>query len=80
MLGGTAVLTIPHAERVAVGLPFVPKMYAPHLVNWRAMEALSLDSSIMSPGPMVAEPGDEGRVDLRVSRDVLPYPVPNRAG
>ena len=80
MLGGTAVLTIPFANRIAIGLPGVPKLYRPHAVNWRRLEQSRLDWSLMCPGPMIAAPADAPLPVLRVSRDVMPFDVPRWAG
>lgn len=76
MLGGTAVLTIPRTDRIAVGLPGVPRMYRPHAANWHRLEASHLDWVLMCPGPMKAASLDPSMPDLRVSIDEIPLDFP----
>lgn len=80
MVASTAVLTIPHAEIVAAGLPGVPRMHRLHEAGWQLMERSDADWSLMCPGPMTAAPGGAVRKDLRVSVDVVPFDVPCWAG
>lgn len=75
MLAGAGALDIPHAGRIAIGLPFVPPIYQPHLDNWRRLERSRLDWALMCPGSMVAgddQPVPEG---LEVSVNSLPFAV-----
>ncbi len=74
MLACAMILDIPNAGRIGLGLPFVPRRYAPHLTNWRRLERSSLDWVLMCPGPMVA--ADRPTADrLVLSIDTLPFEV-----
>ena len=74
-MAGAAVLTIPHTNRIGVGLPFVPTLYEPHRVNWQRLERSTLDWSLMCPGPMTAAASGMQPDELRVSVDSMPFDI-----
>jgi hypothetical protein len=80
MLAGAAVLDIPHAGRIGIGLPFMPAIYGPHLQNWRRIERARIDWALMCPGPMVAGDGAGVAHASTVSIDTLPFAVGAWAG
>ena len=72
-LAGAAILTVPHTNRIGVGLPFVPALYKPHERNWHRLESSPIDWSLMCPGPMTAAETGVPLDVLRVSTDTAPY-------
>ncbi len=75
MLAGAAILDIPHTRRIGLNLPFVPRLYRPHLANWRRLQRSTLDWALACPGAMVAGDDPLEADTLTVSVDTLPYPV-----
>ncbi len=75
MLAGAAILDIPHTRRIGLNLPFVPRLYRPHLANWRRLQRSTLDWALACPGAMVAGDDPLEADALTVSIDTLPYPV-----
>ncbi len=80
MLAGAAVLDIPHAGRIGIGLPFMPAVYRPHLMNWRRIESARIDWALMCPGPMIAGDAAGAARGHTVSVDTLPFAVGTWAG
>ncbi|MBN8941053.1 MAG: NAD(P)H-binding protein [Rhizobiales bacterium] len=79
LFGGAAVLNIPHTSYLGVDLPGVPAIYQAHKRNWHMLKRSATDWSLMCPGPMVPAPDGRPRDDLRISTEVLPYPLGNWA-
>jgi len=75
MLGGALVLDMPSTQRTGTSLPFTPKRYGPHLMNWRRLERSTLDWALMCPGPMKPSDAPPNFGNLRMSTDVMPFEV-----
>lgn len=75
LFGGAAALDIPHTPYRGVDLPGVPAIYQAHKRNWEMLKRSATDWSLMCPGPMVPAPDGRPRGDLRISTEVLPYPL-----
>jgi uncharacterized protein len=76
LLGGAAALDVPGTDIMGADLPGVPALYRAHQTNYRRVAASTLDWSLMCPGPMVPSATGQARSDLRISKDVWPFPRP----
>jgi uncharacterized protein len=76
LFGGAAALDVPGTDIMGVDLPGVPALYKAHQTNFRRVAASKLDWSLMCPGPMVPSAGGRARAELRISKDVWPFPPP----
>ena len=76
LFGGAAALDVPGTHIMGVDLPGVPAIYKAHQTNFRRVAASRLDWSLMCPGPMVPSSSGRARTDLRISKDVWPFPRP----
>jgi putative NADH-flavin reductase len=75
LMAGAALLDIDASRRRGLELPKMKATYWPHAINFERLCRSGLDWRLLCPGPMVDEPAI-GLSRLRVSRDVLPVPVP----
>ena len=76
LFGGAALLDVPGKSMMTLDLPGVPKIFEAHRINYRAVEATSLDWSMLCPGPMLDAPNGEPTSDLIVSLDQWPVVRP----
>jgi len=76
LFGGAAALDVPDTGVMGVDLPGVPALYKAHQANFQRVAASKLDWSLMCPGPMVPSANGRARTDLRISKDVWPFPRP----
>jgi putative NADH-flavin reductase len=76
LFGGAAALDVPGTDVMGVDLPGVPAIYQAHQTNYRRVAASTLDWSLMCPGPMVPSANGQARPDLRISKDIWPFPRP----
>ena len=76
LFGGAAALDVPGTGIMGADLPGVPAIYQAHQTNFRRVAASTLDWSMMCPGPMVPSANGQARADLRISKDVWPFPRP----
>jgi uncharacterized protein len=76
LFGGAAALDVPGTGVMGVDLPGVPALYKAHQTNYRRVAASTLDWSLMCPGPMVPRANGQALSDLRISKDVWPFPRP----
>ena len=70
-VAGAGLLDIGDTRRRGLDLPFVKKTYWPHDLNYKTLQASTLDFRLMCPGPMV-DGRPVGLDKLRVGIDRLP--------
>ena len=76
MFAGAALLDVPGTDRMTVTLPGVPKIFAPHVANYRKAQSSNLAWSILCPGPMIDSPDGRAHDELAVSAEHWPVPRP----
>ncbi|QCI67438.1 NAD(P)-dependent oxidoreductase [Phreatobacter stygius] len=75
LFGGAAALDIPQTPYLGADLPGVPAIYQVHKRNWQMLKRSATEWSLMCPGPMVPASDDMPQAGLRISTEVLPYPL-----
>lgn len=76
MMGGAGLLDIPHTELIGNNLPGFPPEYKNHNRNFQRLLRSELDWSVMCPGTMLDLIEHPGPVNLHVTTEILPVPVP----
>ena len=76
ILGGAGLLDIPHTGLIGNDLPGFPPEYKNHDRNFERLQRTRLDWSVMCPGTMLDAMASPEPVQLHVTTDALPVPMP----
>lgn len=76
VMGGAGLLDIPYTDLMGNHLPGFPPEYKNHNLNYERLQRTGLDWSMMCPGTMLDSREHPDPVQLQVTTDILPVPVP----
>ncbi|MFB9328727.1 NAD(P)-dependent oxidoreductase [Paenibacillus aurantiacus] len=76
IMGGAGLLDIPYTDLIGNNLPGFPPEYQNHNRNFERLRQSELDWSIMCPGTMTESSEHPDPVQLHVTTEILPVPIP----